>query len=280
MSSKLYSWSSALVVLALSCATAHAEDDFSYFSNPEIDYWRRSSTGTPPATRLPDAPKSVPSSSGKPFAWEKYLNPGHDEFFKEGEYSPPAPFVEIARNPSDENIDRWYQYIQTKNDVLRRLQTRLAEYAQRHPGNVSALPAPYSSGLVENPEALSRLAAKVEAPPATPPDAKRFRLRLYFDSHCPHCERMMGTMSELAAHGYYVELRQVDRDRSTRAKIPFPVTDATPEELKTYGVQAVPVLLVGDLQRKSYSKMEGFQPYSVVAGALAKIAAAPSGRSN
>jgi glutaredoxin len=268
MSSTLCSWSSALVVLALLCAAAHADDDFSYFSNPEIDYWRRSSTTQPTAKRQPEVAKAPAASGGKPFAWEKYLNPGHDEFFKEGEYSPPAPFVEIARNPSDENIDRWYQYIQTKNDVLRRLQTKLAEYAQRHPGNVAALPAPYSSGLAENPEALSRLAAKVETPPATPPDAKRFRLRLYFDSHCPHCERMMGTMNELAGLGYYVELRQVDRDRSTRAKIPFPVTDATPEELKTYGVQAVPVLLVGDLRRKSYFKIDGFHPTSAVVAAL------------
>ncbi|MGK5083732.1 conjugal transfer protein TraF [Bdellovibrionota bacterium FG-1] len=256
---------------SLLTSASYADDEFQYFSKPDIDYWSRADQSTPPTPILPKVsrPAGVPT---KGFAWDKYLNPAHDEFFREGDYTPPAPFVEIARNPTNENIERWYRYIELKNTTLHRLQERLTEYAQRNPSKVSALPSPYSTGLSDNPEMMAKVAARVEKPSAVAPDAKRFRLRLYFDSHCPHCQRMIGTMSELAARGYYVELRQIDQDRSIRARIPFPVTDASPEELKTYGIQAVPVLLVGDLKAKSFFKMQGYQPAPTVLAALSEKA--------
>jgi hypothetical protein len=262
MSSRL----AAFFVLLLA-STSYADDEFQYFSKPDIDYWGRSGqSSAPPRTPRPSGnPISTPT---KGFAWDKYISPAHDEFFREGDYTPPAPFVEIARNPTDENIERWYRYIELKNNTLHRLQEKLTEYAQRNPSKVGALPSPYSTGLSEDPEMLAKVAARVEKPSAVPPDARRFRLRLYFDSHCPHCQRMLGTMSELAARGYYVELRQIDQDRSIRVRIPFPVTDASIEELKTYGIQAVPVLLVGDLKNKKYFKVDGFQSTSDVLSAI------------
>lgn len=258
--------SAAFAVLLLA-STSHADNEFQYFAKPEIDYWARSeqSSAPPQSPRPPGNPSSTPT---KAFAWDKYLSPAHDEFFREGDYTPPAPFVEIARNPTDENIERWYRYIELKNNTLHRLQEKLTEYAQRNPSKVGALPSPYSTGLSDDPEMMAKVAARVEKPTAIAPDTKRFRLRLYFDSHCPHCLKMLGTMSELAARGYYVELRKIDQDRSIRARIPFPVTDASAAELKTYGIQAVPVLLVGDLKKKSFFKMQGYQPASAVTKAL------------
>ena len=43
------------------------------------------------------------------------------EFFKEGDYSPPEPFMELARNPTDENIRMWFQYLDKKNWVFKYL---------------------------------------------------------------------------------------------------------------------------------------------------------------
>ena len=260
----------ALAGVCMLSRPVRADDGFRYFNEPEIDFWRKDdSAGKTPAPS-PSA-KIPPSPPTKGFAWDKYLSPAHDDFFREGDYTPPAPFVEIARNPTDENIERWYRYIELKNDVLKRLQARLGEFAQKNPGKVGALPAPFATGLADDPEAMARVAARVPKPVAAAPDAKRFRLRMYFDSHCPHCERMIGTLSELAARGYFVELRQVDTDRSTRVRIPFPVADATPEELKTYGIEAVPVLLVGDLKRKSFVKLQGYQSTAAVLSALSEL---------
>ncbi|MGK5085167.1 hypothetical protein WDW37_17910 [Bdellovibrionota bacterium FG-1] len=51
------------------------------------------------------------------------------------------------------------------------------------------------------------------------------------------------TVRELSALGYWIEFRQVDRDDSARAKIPFPVSPASFDELKRYGIESVPVTL-------------------------------------
>lgn len=249
---------------------AWASNDFRYFSEPDIDYWKHSNKGT---SAPPIAPPTKPTSSGatpsKGFTWEKYMSPMHDEFFREGDYTPPAPFVEIARNPTDENIERWYRYIELKNSTLHRLQERLTEYAQKNPTKVAALPSPYSTGLSVDPEALAKMASRVEKPSAPAPDARRFRLRLYFDSHCPHCEHMLNTtIPQLSSMGYWIELKQVDRDESARARIPFPVSGANPEELKQYRIESVPVLLVGDIQKKSFFKMQGYQDSRSVLAAL------------
>ena len=92
---------------------------------------------------------------------------------------------------------------------------------------------------------------------------------MYFDSHCPHCEHMLSTtIRELSAMGYWIELRQVDRDESARAKIPFPVSPASPDELKRYGIESVPVLLIGDLKARSFFKMQGDQTSSAVLAAI------------
>ena len=87
---------------SLIASIARASDDFRYFSDPEINYWKRSEQGAyvPPAT-VPTKPAASGSGPNKSFAWEKYLSPAHDEFFREGDYTPPAPFVEIARNIND-----------------------------------------------------------------------------------------------------------------------------------------------------------------------------------
>ena len=46
----------------------------------------------------------------KKFNWNLYLNENSDEFFKEGNYIPPAPFMEALRRPTRKNIlffEKW-----------------------------------------------------------------------------------------------------------------------------------------------------------------------------
>jgi glutaredoxin len=258
-----------------------SEDGFRFFKSPEIDYWggpgdgAASPTSTPPSSRPPK-----PATAVGTFKWEKYLSPQHDEFFREGDYTPPAPFLEIARNPSDENIENWFRYIELKNQTLRRLQARLSEFAGRHG---QALPAGSAEALrtssadlraqltqADAGQVVAELKRRTPSASAEPRDARRFRIRMYFDSKCPHCERMMGTLAELRQRGYYVELRQVDSDMRARARIPFPVQDAPRAELAQYGVSSVPVLVVGDFERKTYFKIQGYQTTTAVLQALAE----------
>lgn len=252
---------------------AGAEPNFSYFSDPALNFWGQ----TPPkkeslqtkGVRFAAPPKAATQSGAGAFPWQKYLDPKNDEFFREGDYTPPAPFMEIARDPSDSNIENWFRYLEQKNLLLHRLQDRLTAYATSHPQNLPGVPAEMSKAVRQDASAIERVSARIERAPAPRPDAKRFRLRLYFDSHCPHCEHMLSTtIRELSSMGYWIELKQVDRDESARARIPFPISPAMPDELKRYGIESVPVLLVGDIKAKSFFKMQGYQNYQAVLSAL------------
>ena len=269
-SRRLRRWGAVAIVLVTTDAAASSE--FSYFSAPELDFWKDA-----PAKEMPAAtsthglpapkPSAPPSASG--FQWNKYLDPKNDDFFREGDYTPPAPFMEIARDPSDSNIENWYRYLEMKNKLLHRLQEKLTAFAVTHPQTIPAMPAEVAAGAAEAPAVVARAAARITATPSPLPDAKRFRLRLYFDSHCPHCEHMISTtIRELTGLGFWIELRQVDHDESVRKRIPFQISPAAPDELKRYGIESVPVLLVGDLKARSFFKMQGDQDTRSVLGAL------------
>ncbi len=274
-------------------------DGISYFQEPEMDFWKKPGPTIQEKTRstLAVTPKVKPTVGSSPgpvlnasgvnpsseFPWAKYLDPKNEEFFREGDYLPPAPFMEIARNPNDDNIALWFQYVDEKNKLLRRLQNKLTDYAKQHQENPNAL-ARLKEQLKLPPELarqvqlndaevsqdLQNAAAKIDTGVHLSQDAKRFRLRLYFDSKCPHCIHMMDTVKALMNRGFFVELRQIDSDVKARKAIPFPVVSATPAELKQYKIQSVPVLLVGDLKAKTFFKVEGYQSEQAIFTALSQ----------
>lgn len=230
--------------------------DFQYFGN-KIDYWHdkdqapkseEKTTPPPPAT-------TEPVHSADKFSWDKYMDPKNKEFFKEGDYTPPEPFIETVRNPTDANLKMWFAYIDKKNELTRKFQERMEEYLAKN-------------GLKIEAPARSAMEAKVAALPVSEPDAKRYRFRMYFDSHCPHCKKMFETLSELQARGYYVEAKQVDSDPRGLEGVSIPTTRATPGELKEKDIQSVPVLLIGDLKLKSVYRLTGYQPLSNVFAAI------------
>lgn len=268
-SRRLKRWGAVALVLIATDAVASSE--FLYFATPDLDFWKDAPAKETPAasTRgLPvPKPSAPPSTSG--FQWNKYLDPKNDDFFREGEYTPPAPFMEIARDPSNSNIENWYRYLEMKNQLLHRLQEKLTAFAVAHQQSIPAMPAEVAAGAPEAPAVVTKAAARIAAATGPLPDAKRFRLRLYFDSHCPHCEHMISTtIRELASLGFWIELRQVDRDENTRKRIPFSISPASPDELKRYGIESVPLLLVGDLKARSFFKMQGDQTAGAVLAAL------------
>ena len=241
-----------MCLVFLFCWQARADDGFNYFSSGDLDYWSKKTEQEGPKSASIVAP---PLKANTQFPWKKYLDPKNDDFFKEGDYTPPAPFMEIARNPSDENIENWYRYLETKNTLTRRLQERLTKYAESH----GKLSSPSFAEVAQ------------QAPRQVPLNdgAKRFRLRLYFDSNCPHCQHMLSTtIRELSQLGYWIELRQIDSDTSIRSRIPFPVSQASPAELKQYQISGVPLLLVGDLKQGTYFRVEGYQTKDAVLQAL------------
>lgn len=202
--------------------------DFQYF-NKGLDYW-----GESKATAKEVVAKEQKKEA---FPWDKYLDPGNKEFFKEGDYVPPEPFLELIRNPSDYNIKMWFQYQDKKNELSSRLEAKMKDYATKQ----------------KKPEIKTGV------------DTKNYVFRMYFDSKCPHCKKMFETLSDLRERGFFVEVRQID---SGQVSIPFPVVRATKDELTQKDIKSVPLLLIGDLKRKVVYRLSGYQSTENVLSAI------------
>ncbi len=257
-------------------------DEFKYFGG-EIDYWNDRTPDPKPAMNRTKPPTSTAMSetngsksgdktptgaaagdqtkggsfSGGAFPWHQYLDPKNKEFFKEGDYTPPEPFMEIVRNPSDSNLKMWFEYIGKKNELSGRLAARMQEYLGKNAVSIAS-------------DDRDRINARIASLPRSAPNAKRFRFRLYFDSHCPHCKRMFETMADLQTRGYFVDARQVDRDARAVAGLPIPSEQASAAELQGKDIKSVPVLLVGDLTKKVVYRINGYQTTQQVLAALPK----------
>ena len=223
---------------------------FDYF-NGDIDYWNESRP-----TNKQDPPPPKKKETDRKFDWSKYTDPKNDEFFQEGNYKPPKPFMELARNPNDENIKKWFAVVEAKNRLMSRLQRQLTLYLEKE-------------GKTLKPEHRAVLEKKLDEIAPKQIDVKRFRFRLYFDSQCPHCKNMMQTAHELQAMGYYVEVRQIDRAKPAFA-VPFPIVWATPEEVKAKKINSWPVLFVADTSKQLVYRLQGYQPTKTVLGKLSQ----------
>lgn len=241
-----------VVVISLSLRSSHGSE-FQYFGTT-IDYWNANSPRPKSVQSLPIVEKSPKeNSSAVPitekesrFPWNTYLDPKNKEFFKEGEYTPPEPFMEIVRNPSDTNLKMWFAYIDKKNSLSDRLQTRMREYMEKNAFGISN-------------DGKERWLEKTKTLTRTEPNVKRYRFRMYYDSHCPHCKKMFGTLKALQGKGFFVEARQIDNDPLGLQDIPVPTEHAMAHELKEKDIKSVPLLLVGDLEKKVIYRITGYQ---------------------
>jgi len=226
--------------------------EFQYFEG-SINYWgkeEKSETELSPKPDLKSKPEiekkeNVATTAKEEFQWSTYMDPSNKDFFREGEYTPPEPFMELVRSPTDKNIRMWFAYMERKNELASRLQRRMNEYAQK---NGPSIPA----------EAKEKIVQASRQMPTPADDFERFRFRMYFDSECPHCKRMFETLNDLQDRGYFVEARQVDSGPLDQIKSHVAIVAAKAAEVKQHNVTAVPLLLIGDLKTKKVYRQSGF----------------------
>jgi thiol-disulfide isomerase/thioredoxin len=235
--------------LLLITALANAST-LEYFDS-KIDFW---------GAKQREAPIALPQAEPKEsFPWKTYLDPKNKEFFKEGDYTPPEPFMELARNPTDENIKNWFALMGKKNELSRRLEQRMQEYL-----GSSAEPS-ITLGAAKM---VAATETKRKAP-ASRVDPARFKLRMYFESTCPHCRRMFSVLKRFQEEGFSVEALEVDSGPVPEAEKIVPIGGADPGDLKKHGVQGVPFLVVADLKRKALlPPVEGYHDYEEVLSLL------------
>ena len=242
--------SNGWVFMLLLSITASASE-LQYFDQ-KIDYWNDGRAQLPAKEiSSPLAPERAEKGA---FPWKTYLDPKNKEFFKEGDYTPPEPFMEVAKDPSDENLKNWFEFMKKKNELAARLETRMQEYLgkQESPG----LAAQLATRVAKN-EVKAAIPVRV--------DPSRFRIRMYFDSHCPHCRRMFSVLKRLQDDGYKIEALQVDGGPVPPDENGVPRGKADLAELKSHGGTAVPFLVIADLKRKALLPgIQGFHEYEEV----------------
>ncbi len=169
--------------------------------------------------------------------------------------------MEVARNPSDSNIKLWIAYLDKKNRLAERLKSRIAEFS-------TSAKAPEQNRLAQD------RVREIERSQSSF-DPARFRVRMYFDSKCPHCMRMLVTLKELQEMGVLVEALQIDRDRSEQARFPLATAFADPADVKKQGIQSVPFTLVADLKNKTVlTPISGFKTVNEMKGVLSMFSKA------
>ncbi|MBX3032902.1 MAG: hypothetical protein KF865_03190 [Bdellovibrionaceae bacterium] len=239
-------------VIGMLLPLAALAGDLSYFDS-KIDFWgeKKTMAASPLTVEKTEAPE------GGKFPWKTYLDPKNREFFKEGDYTPPEPFMEIARNPSDENIKNWFEFMKKKNELARRLDERVREYL------VKNAQAPAIGPDVTDPE------KKTPVPLPGPLDTARFKVRMYFESTCPHCRRMFGVLKRLQDEGVEVHALQIDRGPVPADEKIVPLGLATQEEIKKHGINGVPFLVIADTKRKALlPPIQGYHDFDEVISLL------------
>ena len=223
------------------------------FFESEINFWYDSK-------KMESSPKK--ETDKKPaeskFPWKEYLDPKNKEFFKEGDYTPPEPFMEVARNPTNENIKNWFELMQKKNEIQTRLQKRMAEYMALQQKDLS---------MESSKKVLFKANKEFKEV-----DASRFRIRMFFDSQCPHCKKMFHTLERFQQEGFSVEALQIDAKRFDTSITTVKILKATAEDLQKNKIESVPLVLVADVKNKIIlPPITGYHEYADVMQMLLEI---------
>lgn len=210
-------------------------EEFQFFDKG-IDYWGEENPKEAPRKR-----EAVGSGRKKSFDWDKYMDPENDEFFKEGNYTPPAPFMEFYRRPTKENTLKWDAYIKKRNQIHKRALLAAKKY----------LPQVASPSI--NREFMAKSSGKnlgIEV-------FKGKWLVFYFDKNCPHCSAMYPTINRLAMSGVNVQAVRLDPGKGIIEGLNIPWQKVKPDEKKKMKIGVTPTLLVIDDANRKVTRIEG-----------------------
>lgn len=223
-----------LVILWLLPSFTNAEG-LKYFEN-EINYW-----SSKEKSESIKSSKKIETSKKQDFEWDKYLNPENDEFFKEGNYIPPAPFMEVYRRPTKKNVLMWDAYIKKRNLVHTRAMDKMKLYL----GNVdkSLDPQKEKSKFVRDESVRKSFKGKYVV--------------FYFDSSCPSCKAMYPEVNRLVQIGVMVEAVRLDSGNDVVPGLALPWQKIKPGEQEKLKIKAWPLTLIVDEKQKRVARVTG-----------------------
>ena len=227
-----------------------AENGVSFFEDNNINYWEGENNGEG-IVKKEKSKKVVQNKKKDKFLWNEYLDVENDNFFREGKHLPPAPLMEVARRPTDNNIKNYLKYFGMKNLIKARMQNAIESYIKRNKTYDGKI-LPY--------ESKKYLLDKVKSFKKHVSGRENIVFTMFFRSTCPHCKRMFKTLENLGQMGFIVKAVQTDR-LPYQERFNVPISSATKEDmnyLKRMGVKGVPFTLVQVKDGEQYS-LKGYR---------------------
>jgi len=188
----------------------------------------------------PIAKESSEPAETQSFKWDNYLDENKDEFFREGDYIPPAPFLEVVRRPTAKNILLFEKWKEKKNQLLKRYNERRIA--------VLGLKGLSASPIIEQKTGPSKGVYE---------QLKEYRMVFYFDSKCPSCKGMYQVVNQLSDNGVYVEAVRLDAGENLIERLRVPWSVATAKEMSVLKISAVPMLIIFEERTKQAFKVVG-----------------------
>ena len=225
----LFHWTMQLLLLSF-LTTRAIGSEINYFDSG-INYWEKK------ADEKSNEDKPKPKKRLKGFNWDKYLDPENDEFFKEGNYIPPAPFMEVYRRPTKENVLMWDKYIKKRNLVHKRALRNMKKYLA---------PTPKKIREVEQSKPLEL--------------ANVFSgkwVLFYFDKRCSYCQAMYTTINKLARSGVAVQAIRLDGNSGPVEGLSIPWVPIKKGEKERLKITVTPTILVVSGDKKKVQKLTG-----------------------
>ena len=189
--------------------------------------------------------KSVEKKDDK-FDWKKALDPNNDEFYRQGNHMPPAAMVEAMKNPTDQNIKRYFELEEKRERKLSQFIKKSNKYRLKK---------------------LERELSKLSKPKIRKNSfynarelRSKYRIRMYFDSNCPHCKRMHQNLLKLQRDGFTVDLVQIDDGVNPLQGIKSrKIAKGEGSAIKLFN-GGVPYTLIFNRKTKKMKSLRGFIP--------------------
>lgn len=211
---------------------------FEYFDS-KIDYWNEDSKSHPKKTQKE---VSETKDQKKKFNWDKYLDPENDEFFREGDYTPPAPFMEVYRRPTKENVLLWDKYIKKRSLIHKRALKSMKKYL---------------SPNIVNPKVIAQEQREVLTGENISQVFKGKWIVFYFDKNCPHCQKMYQTINKLSMGGAVVQAVRLDPGRGIVEGLGVPWVPIKKDEKRRLKIDVTPTTLIVEEKTKKVIKLTG-----------------------
>lgn len=228
----------SFLFLSLNCGAEVFNSKINFWDEPKVS--EEKPIEQPPLQTSEKEPKDSTR-----FEWKKYMNPENDEFFCENKNScPPAPFMEVYRRPTKENVLMWNKYVQKRNEIHKRGTLAIQSLLGKAP-------------LVKS--QIEEMQQEASAVPNINVSPEQVSFLFYFDANCPNCKAMYKTVNDLLNRGYYVEAIRLDHTSSVVEGLGLAWSEASPEEVKKLQITATPLLAIIDSRSKKVLKITGYQ---------------------